>query len=210
MPTHTISAGECVVSLAAERGDTVERIWNDPANASLREAREDGRVLAPGDTLTIPERREKWERLATGRRHRLKRVGLEARLRLRFVDEDGKPRADLPWVLEVDGELFSGTTSDEGLVEHPLPATCREATLRLREDKKVEEYLLAPGTLQPASLDEGALQRLEALGLLAPGERREPVVRLAIASVQMQDGEEPSGVLDDETKRRIERRYRAR
>ncbi len=208
MPTHTISSGECVVSIAKAEGYTVERIWEHPANARLREARQDGRVLAPGDVLTLPEREEKWERMATGRRHRLQRTGLTAMLRLRFVDAQGKARAGLRWVLDINGELFEGRTTGEGLVEHPLPPACDKATLQLRDGDDVEEYPLTIGALHPSTLEEGLLQRLESLGLLAPGERRPEHVKLAIGSLQLAERQEPTGILDEQTLLKAEQRYR--
>lgn len=208
MPPRTISPGECVVSIAKAEGDTPERIWNDPANTSLREARQDGRVLAPGDALTLPERREKWERVATGRRHKLQRTGLSAMLRLRFVDPFGQPRVGLRWVLEIGDELFEGRTTSSGLVEHPLPPACAKATLRLRDGNDVEEYALALGALQPPTLEEGLLQRLESLALLAPGERRPEHVRLAIASLQLTERQQPTGILDEQLLLKVEQRYR--
>lgn len=87
MPEHTVGQDECIASIAKAHGLSPETIWNHPENAALRERRGDPNVLNPGDTVFVPERRERYEDRPTEQRHRFRRRGTPAKLRLQIMTE---------------------------------------------------------------------------------------------------------------------------
>ena len=53
--SHVVREGECMSSLAAQKGLFVAQIFEHPANAQLSTVRGDPNILLPGDRVTIPQ-----------------------------------------------------------------------------------------------------------------------------------------------------------
>jgi len=64
---YEVQAGDCISSIAYERGFSLETIWNHPANAALKQRRRNPYVLRPGDVLKIPDKTEHLESCQTER-----------------------------------------------------------------------------------------------------------------------------------------------
>lgn len=77
---HTVKEGDCIASIAAEYGFFPDTLWNDPANKDLRERRASPYILAPGDTVAIPEKRIKQIEKPASQKHRFRRKGVPATL----------------------------------------------------------------------------------------------------------------------------------
>lgn len=152
---YVIKQGDCISSIAKDRGHFWQTIWNHPANAALKRVRKTPNVLMPGDRLTIPPLRVKQEQGATEQKHRFRRRGEPSALRLRVL-ECGEPVANERYVLKVDGELFSGTTDGQGRLFVPIPGIAREGELRVGE----RVYQLALGGIDPLSEISGIQSRL--------------------------------------------------
>lgn len=196
---HEVREGECIATIADQYGLFPPTIWDAPANAALRAQRKSPYVLAPGDVLTIPDVRPRRETAPTGAVHRFKRKGVPEKLSFVLAD-DGRPRADLPYTLEVDGRRIDGRTGADGRVEHWIPPDAKQATLVIDDD---ERYTIALGRLDPESSDEGALRRLENLGLLARGFRDRDSIEDAVQRFQRAQGLTASGTLDAATRDRL-------
>lgn len=202
MPEHTVEQGECVHSIAAEHGLFWQTIWDHPDNAELRELRGSPSVLHPGDVLFVPDIRRKEVTVAMRERHRFRRRGVPAVLRLRMV-ADGEPVADTPFELEFDGRTVTGTTDAEGRIVESIPPGTREGTLYLGEDRV--EYPLQLGALDPVEEVTGVQARLKNLGYDCGRIDGDPAERTQAAIRQFQEAQEleVTGELDQATKDRL-------
>ena len=58
---HTVRAGDCISSIAFERGFFPDTIWNHGDNSDLKTRREDPNVLLPGDVVVVPDKVKKQQ-----------------------------------------------------------------------------------------------------------------------------------------------------
>ena len=183
---YVVRPGDCITSIAAAHGHFWQTLWNAPENADLKATRKDPNVLLTGDRVFIPELREKVESCAAESKHRFRKKGIPAKLRLRLL-LGSKPRSDLAYTLTIDETTFKGRTTSEGIVEAPLPPYAREGKLVLHAKGGDETMPLDLGAIEPIRSVLGVQQRLLNLG-----------IRITL-----------SGVLDEQTRRAIEE-FRAR
>jgi N-acetylmuramoyl-L-alanine amidase len=196
---YTAKLGDCTSSIAFEHGFFAPTIWNDAANSALREQREDMNVLAAGDVVTIPDKREKEEPIETGRLHEFKRRGTPARFRLQVMNVD-QPRADVAFKLRIDDKITQeGTTDADGVIDVPLPPNAKRGLLTIEE----AQYELRFGALDPVTSDLGARQRLANLGFLCKPDAPEQDLRAALEAFQSQHELSVTGVADDETQQKL-------
>lgn len=201
MPWHRVIAGECISSLAEQYGFTPERLWDDAANAALRDERSDPNILAPGDRVFIPARETKTVECATQQRHRFVRHGVPAKLSLRLVD-DGVGLGGRPFVVHVGGKTIEGTSDGEGRVELWIPPRAASVALTIGEGDAARHFELRLGELDPVTSIRGVQARLDNLGFEceATGELDDDT-REAIEDFQRYIGHQaPSGELDDDTR----------
>ncbi len=165
MNVHTISAGECLSSLAARYKVPADLIWLDPANADLVARRKDPTVLQPGDQLVIPAKRQKDNPLSTSQPKKFVISGTLVDFHVRLV-VNGKPRSDIPYRITIDKRFHDGCTDADGWVKERVTpdATAVEVVL-LPEDAPEERYSFDLGHLDPPDTTVGAKQRLSNLGL---------------------------------------------
>ncbi len=203
---YVVREGDCISSIAKEHGHNWETIWNDPANAELREARRDPNVLYPGDRVTIPERTRKDEGIAAEQRHRFRRLGEPSMLRLRLLDDD-EPRANVPYTLEIDGEQRQGSTDADGRIDERIPGNAQRGRLLIEADEEDrEEYTLDLGELDPVESVSGVQARLNHLGFgvgEVDGELGEQT-REALIDYQKARGLTETGEPDEDTRQRLQ------
>jgi hypothetical protein len=205
---HVVRQGECISSIAAGAGHFWETIWNDPANAELRDTRKDPNVLLPADRVHVPPLREKWEPRPTEMRHRFRRRGWPEVLRIRVLN-DGEPRGNQPYTIDIDGKRFSGTTDANGKLSCPIVPNARRATLRIGVEPNVSEYTFALGAIDPIDEISGVQGRLNNLGFdCGPadgicGERTASALRDYQQSRRLPITGEP----DDDTRRQLQSDY---
>lgn len=86
MPTqHTIEPGDCFESIALQYGFFAETLWNHADNTDLRDLRKDRNILMSGDVVHVPDLDVQDQTAATEQRHRFRRKGVPARLRMKFL-----------------------------------------------------------------------------------------------------------------------------
>lgn len=205
---HDVAQGESVESVAAATGHATQTIWEAPENASLRDRRKDPHVLLPGDRLFVPPLRPKTFQVKTGAAPRFTVARPPSRLRLE-LRRDGKPRANEPFVLVVDGREARGTTDGDGRVDQPIPAGAAKATLTVGEGEDRATYELALRALDPVTEPTGIQARLANLGYDAgPADGAVgPRTRAAVAAFQRDEGLEATGEADAATQDALRQRH---
>lgn len=159
--TYTIQQGDHLSSVAAKLGFADYRtIWDHPKNADLKKKRQNPNVLFPGDTVYIPDKQVKKEQCATGRLHRFLTRVEKLKLRLTLKGVDGRPIANTPCELTVDGGLYKLTSDADGHIDAEVPRAAESGEMRLL-DTIVPVKI---GHLDPVDQTTGALARLANLG----------------------------------------------
>lgn len=165
---YVVQPGECIESIAYKHGLFWETIWNDPANAEVKDARKDPNQLIPGDRLTVMEKRRKEVSKEPEQTHKFRRKGVPALLRLQLCDEEG-PLANAEYTLTLDGRVTKGTTDGDGKLEHALPPDARRGLIQFwttndSGERVPNEIALDFRKLEPIESPRGQLSRLQNLG----------------------------------------------
>ena len=198
---RVVRQGESLPQIAAEHGLAPETIWSAPENREIAAARRNYNVLLPGDVLVIPERRVKYVDAALDRRHRFRRRGVPAKLRLQLYEVE-TPRRNVAYELVCGQEILTGTTTADGVLEHWVPPGVRRVILRFAGSPEITVEI---GYLDPIDSLTGAQKRLNNLGYTCPlsgsydGDTAD-----AIRRFQIRYGLEPSGSLDAATLAELE------
>ncbi|MBI2899050.1 MAG: peptidoglycan-binding protein [Planctomycetes bacterium] len=208
---YVVRPGDCVESVAFERGFFWQTLWDDPRNARLKDLRGNPNILLEGDVLHVPDRRAREHSGATESTHRFVRKGVPSRLRLRIVDpassdRQDRPRANAPFRLEIDGRPTLGTTDADGRVDVPIRPDAREGRLILEPGTPRETVLpLQLGHLDPVSEESGVRQRLASLGFDTGDPEQEAVASLesALRAFQQRHGLEVTGQADAATRDKL-------
>jgi len=114
---------------------------------------------------------------------------------------EDEPRANVPYLLDVDAQRFEGTTDADGFLEVAVPGNARRGRLLLYPGtEQQEEFTLELGHLAPITEIVGVKQRLANLTFDC-GDRTEemtPGLEQAITAFQVKHGMEPTGELTDD------------
>ncbi len=198
---YRVQQGDCMQSIAARRGFLWETLWNLPENKQLKETRKDPNCLLPGDRVHVPEPRPRQEGGATEQKHRFRRKGLPAMLRLQFQNE-GEALASQPFTFTTDlTEPYEGTTDGDGVAEIPIPTGAHHGTIRVGVGEEQKVYEVDLGQLDPYDSISGVQARLNNLGYGA-GEvdgRLSARTERALRQFQRQQQLEITGRLDEKT-----------
>jgi hypothetical protein len=222
MPTgHIIQAGDWLGELAQRYGlGHWSHIWNDAANAELKQLRKTPDLLMVGDLVQIPDEAPPEIQVAAGRRAVFLMRASDAVLRIRvaglarFIEFFGP----IEYELTLGDTAIRGNLTEDGQVlEVELHDDVRTGTLVLMGAQRFD---LTVGGLGPATEPRGALARLENLGFVA--ELRDPQssgdepsvgavdpLTAALVAFQERMGLMPSGRLDDDTTRALVDSYGA-
>ncbi len=207
---YVVAADDCIMSIADAHGLFWKTIWDDPANAELKRTRGDPRVLLPGDRVTIPAKRVREESGATDGRHRFRRHGVPAKVRLRLL-KDGQPRAREDCVIRIDGALSRKKTDGSGVLEIAIPPGARQGEVRVGAGDDAAAYQLALGSLNPHASVSGVQQRLRNLGFYhgAIDGVAGPATRAAVKEFQAGSGIPATGDADEDTCKKLKEQHGA-
>jgi hypothetical protein len=199
---HRVREGENIAAIAARHGLTPERVWDDPANADLKEQRGDPNILFPGDVVVVPDKQTKEESGATDQRHRFRTQNATATLRLVLRDAGDAPIADQPCTLVVGERSFDLTTDGDGQIEQQVPAGEQDAKLLVEE--RVQPLKI--GHLDPIDEHPGRRERLNNLGYRAGqgDDAADPIFRSAVEEFQCDHDLTVNGAVDPETQAKLQ------
>jgi hypothetical protein len=205
---YLIRQGESVRSIAFERGFTEETLWNLPENKELKDLRKDPNVLLEGDKLHIPDLRPREENRSADSRHKFKKKGVPAKLKLRILEE-GKPLANTAYVLMIDGKRIQGKTDSDGNMEQSVPPNSSRAELQMEGDDEPRTLLLSH--LDPHDTPSGIKGRLKNLGFIisSVGGEIDEEAKRAIELFQSQNDLEPTGEVNDAFLQKLEKKHGA-
>ena len=205
---HTVREGECIASIAIDHGFFPDTLWEHPENAELKAMRKDPYVLQPGDLVHIPDLIWGEESCDTESQHTFRRKGVPEFIELVLLDEDGEPRKDLPYRLEVDGSSRDGQTDADGALKEPISPDAERGRLLLGENYD-EEIPLDLGRMNPVSELSGVKMRLTNLGYDCGGtsEVLDDQTRVQLEAFQHDHGLQVSGEPDDATQSKLEEMY---
>ncbi len=200
---HVIKQGESVISLSELHGLFADTIWNDPANAELKEKRKNMNILMPGDILMIPDKRLKEVSRETNNVHKFKRKGIPAIFRLQLFDIE-EPRANQKYRLEVDGQQFDGQTDSRGVLEQAIPANSKKGILVIGTDEFRLEIDF--GYLDPINEIAGLQKRLNNMGYDCgkPDNQLNEATRRQLMLFQKRFDLQETGEADAETLKKLE------
>src|SRR4051812_8790646 len=122
------SPEDCMNSIASRTGFFWETLWNHGKNSDLKNKRKNPNVLFKDDEVWIPPIEQKEESRGTEQQHKFKRKGTPAITRFCFMN-DGEPRKNEPWVMEVGPHTFRGNTDGDGAMKVPIPPGAKDAVI---------------------------------------------------------------------------------
>ena len=211
----TVKQGDTLIRVASTHGfRSWETIWNDPQNESLREKRSDPQVLYEGDRIVVPEKTLKTLSAASSAAHRFRAKSARCFIRIRLKDQWGEPFKDQPYEFTSGGKEWKGQTDESGVISLAVPPETIDGTLKFWPDPDNSEAfvtcIVKIGYLNPATETTGIQGRLNNLGFSCGddegevGERTTEAIRFFQLSA---DQENPTGELDDQTRRALVDRH---
>jgi N-acetylmuramoyl-L-alanine amidase len=204
---YLVKPGDCIASIAKQKGHFWKTIWNDPGNTELQQVRKQPNVLREGDRVTIPPLRPKQEPGETEMRHRFKRKGEPSHLKIR-LEKQGQPRASQPYKLTIDDRVFEGTTDADGKLDVPIPGNARRGKLEVGTPPDVAKYDINLGELEPVETWKGVQARLKNLGFdCDPTGKPDEQTLDALNAFRQKEGLPPADDTDDATRKLLQEKH---
>ena len=205
---YIVADGECVSSIAFENGFFWQTLWNHPANAALKTLRKNPNVLMTGDVVHIPDLTIKQEPGATETRHKFMLKGVPEKLRMKLLDSKHQPRANLDYVIVIDGDSRRGQTDSNGELIESIPPDAKTGKLVIQAPPKPgqpppppEVIQLKLGSLDPITEPSGLRSRLANLKFYRPPANGDvdAATTAALRAFQKKQGLPVTGAPDDAT-----------
>jgi len=208
---HIVAQGECLASIAKKYGFLDwQVIYNDSQNVSLRQTRPNPNVLCPGDEVFIPDKKLKEENCGSGQTlsFTLSTKSGKTFLRIILQNPDGSLLNNTKYALNVDNEIFEGTTNSDGLIEQEILADAESGELSVWSDPEDDSPItceLAIGHLDPVDEVSGVKSRLNNLGFTCGSEDDsiDQLTRTALKEFQKAFGLNVTGDIDGSTKAKL-------
>ncbi len=202
---YIVRQGDYVARTAAAIGCSEEEIWDYEKNRELKAHGRTEEVLNPGDILYVPDRRLPGVAVTLQADNAFAARVPAVMVRVKFM-VDGAPRANQKYTVECAGGPVEGTSDGEGVVEFDVSTATRSVIVVF--DDPPGAYALNIGGTDPATVNSGVFGRLRQLGYFGLSTDRDAVsdedLAAALASFQQSQGVEPTGEMDEETRRRLE------
>ena len=202
--------GDCLYRIAKQYGFADWRtIYDHADNEAFRAKRPNPNVIFPGDQLAIPDKDVKEVVLPTTSKHKLRVKRPKVMLRIQLMSEAGEPLAGKQFELSFGEDLHEGTTDGDGILEAKVKAGDEQGELTVwgSADREAERWCwhIRVGHLDPVEELAGVRQRLNNLGYYcAPtGDEPDDTLRYAVKGFQRLEGLEPTGEVDDATRRKL-------
>lgn len=217
---YVVKQGDCISSIAFKHDLFPEALWNHPDNSKLKQDRKEPNTLIPGDEVVIPDKETKEEDCGPEQKHRFRRKGVPERLRIRFLDDDDEPRADIAFVVEIEREnggpcpLRKGNTDDQGYLDVSIPPDGSTGKIYLGEGigREIHEVLL--GHLDPIDTLSGQKARLNNMAYSCGDEKTDEIDQVAWEAIRefQKDNDLPvlardATEIDQDTVDKIEEKY---
>lgn len=200
---YTVQPGDHISSIAEHfKFFDWKTIWEDGANAEIRNLRKDPDVLNPGDEIEIPEKKRKEEACATAKYHVFECKVSTLRLRMRFQDQDGKARESKPVEVEVENTVDKVMTDANGIATRSrIPRSSKSGRCRIEG----EQIQLKVGYLNPVDTQSGQQARLMNLGYYrgSMDETDDMEFRSAVEEFQCDNSIKVTGVCDGATQAKL-------
>lgn len=200
-------------SIAYENGFFWKTLWNLSENATLKAKRKNPNVLMTGDSVHLPDLTVRQEPGATEMRHKFMLKGVPEVFHMTLLDVDHKPRANLSYVIVIDGNSRNGQTDSQGQLKESIPPNAKTGKLivaappdRTGKPKK-QIMMLQLGNLNPISEVSGLKSRLTNLGFYTGpiDENLDAAAKQAIRSFQTKQSLPVTGLADNATNAKLQK-----
>ena len=206
---HIVKQGEYLAKLAFVHGFDADKVWNDGKNAELKEKRPDPNVLAPGDVIHFPDAKKEGEPISKGTTNSYSVNVPKVKVELLFRDGD-QPLAGEECAVEglgAPGPDLPTSTDGGGKLALEVPVTTRELFVRFPQREGMMLHFFV-GDVDPVEEEAGVTTRLLNLGYLPPyfdddPDQQAECVKKAVAAFQAENGLDPTGELDEATRKAL-------
>ena len=208
---HKVKQGDCLSSVAKKYGfPDYKVIWDDGANAQLKEKRKNPNMLFPGDMIVIPDLELKQVDKSTEQTHNFVLDAGTVKFQLIVKDDEDKPFANCRYDLKIDGKPFEGNTDGSGKIEQEIPADALSGEVAIYQkdgenESVVTVFKLELGHLDPVAEATGVQARLNNLGFFCGKVDGiiGPMTQEALKAFQEKTGLSVTGSADQATRNKL-------
>jgi hypothetical protein len=208
---YKVKQGDCLSSIAKTYGfPDYKVIWDDGANAELKQKRKNPNILFPGDIVVIPDLDLKQVDKAVEQTHNFVLDLGTVKLQLIIKDDEDKPYANCKYDLKVGEKTFTGNTDGSGKIQQEIPADASSGEVAIYQksgetESVITVFALELGHLDPVTEASGVQARLNNLGFFCGKVDGiiGPMTEEALKAFQEKNGLTITGSADAATKNKL-------